>query len=164
MGLELPGELRPFLDLIGVAWPESDETALFELGQTWIQFGEVLGGAVDETRQAVQAVIDQNQGPAVEAFAAWWNAAGSPASVLTPGQPAAMTLGTALIACAGLVLALKIQTIVQLIILAVQIAQAAAAAVATFGASLAGIPVFRAITKLIVEQLQDMVVQELLGA
>ncbi|SNS65675.1 hypothetical protein SAMN05421812_101284 [Asanoa hainanensis] len=163
MGLELPSELVPILGLIGVDWPESDETALYELGQTWIRFGETLGGAVGSSQQAVQTITAESQGQAIEAFSRWWGAEGSPASVLQPGQPAATTLGAALIACAGLVLALKIQVIVQLILLAVQIAQAIATAAVTFGASLAQIPIFRMITKIIVDQLIDMVIQELIG-
>jgi hypothetical protein len=164
MGLQPPGELIPILGMIGVNWPESDETALFELGQTWIQFGEVIGGAVSGSQQAVQGITAENQGPAIEAMTAWWNAEGSPVAVLQPGQPAATVLGAALIACAALVLALKIQVIIQLILLVVQIAQAIATAVATFGASLAEIPIFRMITKMIVDELIGMVTQKLLSA
>jgi len=65
--------------------------------------------------------------------------------------------------CAGIILALKISVITQLIILIVQIAQAIVAAVATAGASLLEIPVFRAITKLILDRLQDMAISKVLG-
>ncbi|HZM82298.1 MAG TPA: hypothetical protein VFC19_41795 [Candidatus Limnocylindrales bacterium] len=72
-------------------------------------------------------------------------------------------VGVGLMVCAGIILALKISVITQLIILIVQIAQAIVAAVATAGASLLEIPVFRAITKLILDRLQDMAISKVLG-
>lgn len=32
MGMELPGELRSLLGVLGYTWPEADETKLFEMG------------------------------------------------------------------------------------------------------------------------------------
>ncbi|MEE3920570.1 hypothetical protein V2I01_27060 [Micromonospora sp. BRA006-A] len=61
-----------------------------------------------------------------------------------------MLLGAGLIICAAIVLALKIAVIVQLAILAFEVAQAIATAVVTFGASLAEIPIFQIITREIV--------------
>lgn len=60
-------------------------------------------------------------------------------------------------------LALKVGVITQLIILIVQIAQAVATAAPSAGASLLEIPVFRAITKLILDRLQDMAIAKVLG-
>jgi hypothetical protein len=64
---------------------------------------------------------------------------------------------------AGVVLALKISVIVQLVMLAIQIAQAIATAVVTFGASLLEIPIFKMITSMILDQLLGFAMQALLN-
>jgi hypothetical protein len=163
VGLTLPGELVAALDLLGLSWPESDETALFELGQAWMQFAGTLDSTAGAADSAVAAVVSANQGEAVQAFDAWWRADGSPRSVIAPGSPAATALGAGLMLCAAVVLALKIQVIVQLILLVVQIATAIASAGPTFGASLAWIPIARAIAKLVIEELIMMAITELLS-
>ncbi|GAB7044762.1 MULTISPECIES: WXG100-like domain-containing protein [Catenuloplanes] len=164
MGLELPGELVAVLDVLGLSWPESDETALFELGQAWMQFAGTLDATVTAAQSTAQAVVAANEGAAIQAFDAWWQGDGSPVSVLQPGSPAATALGAGLMACAAIVLALKIQVIVQLVLLVVQIATAIASAGPTFGASLAWIPIARAIAKVVIEELIMMAVTELLNA
>lgn len=68
-----------------------------------------------------------------------------------------------LMIAAGVVLALKIQVIVQLILLAIQIAQAIATAAVTFGASLLEIPIFKTITGFIVDQLINMAIEAVLN-
>jgi hypothetical protein len=68
-------------------------------------------------------------------------------------------IGAGLMVCAGIVLALKINVIVQLVQLAIEIASAIAEAVATFGASLLEIPIFKEITSLIIDQLINMALE-----
>src|SRR5262249_32010549 len=46
MGLELPGELVTVLGWIGYDWPDSDETALFEMGQSWMTMGSTLSSTI----------------------------------------------------------------------------------------------------------------------
>lgn len=58
-----------------------------------------------------------------------------------------------MIICGGIVLAFKIAVIAQLVILAIQIAQAVATAAVTFGASLAQIPLFHQISRTIISNL-----------
>jgi hypothetical protein len=65
-------------------------------------------------------------------------------------------IGVGLMVCAGIVLALKINVIIQLIQLAIEIASAIAEAAATFGASLAEIPIFKMITSMIIDQLINL--------
>lgn len=66
-----------------------------------------------------------------------------------------MVGGAGLMICAAIVLALKIAVIVQLTLLAIQIAQAIATAGPTFGASLLEIPVFQTLTRTIVGNLMQ---------
>jgi hypothetical protein len=71
--------------------------------------------------------------------------------------------GAALLLCAGIVLGLKINTIINLTILAFEIASAIAEAVPTFGASLAEIPVFREITKRIINAIINEAINAIMG-
>ncbi|MFI7209971.1 WXG100-like domain-containing protein [Micromonospora maritima] len=164
MGLQLPGELITALGWIGYTWPEADEVKLFEMGQAWIEFAGRIGTAAGEADAAAAQVWTQNVGPAVAAFQKWWGGEQNGPLVLHDSMPAAVLLGAGLIICAAIVLALKIAVIVQLAILAFEVAQAIATAVVTFGASLAEIPVFQVITREIVGALIDQVVNRLLDA
>ncbi|KAB1910849.1 hypothetical protein [Micromonospora sp. AMSO31t] len=163
MGLQLPGELVTVLGMIGYTWPQTDETALFEMGQRWLAFSGTMHELTGEARQTAAPVGAGNAGADIEAFQRYWTEQDGPTQVLDDGATGAMLAGTGLIICGAIVLALKIQVIVQLVILAVEIAQAVATAVATFGASLAEIPIFQAITREIVGLLIDQVVTELLN-
>lgn len=162
MGLHLPAELVTVLGMIGYDWPQTDETALFEMGQRWIAFSGTMQTMVAEARSAVAPVPVANSGNDIDAFQTYWTDQDGPVRVLEDGALAATLAGTGMIICAAIVLALKIQIIVQLVILAIQIAQAVATAVATFGASLAEIPIFQMITRQIVGQLIDEVIGLLL--
>lgn len=163
MGMQLPGELVSILGMLGYDWPASDEEQLFQLGQLWMEFAPKMEAAGVEALASASSYWQQNQGDAATAFQAWWNGAESPASALAQGVPGASLVGAGLTVCAGVVLALKIQVIVQLAILAVQIAVATASAVVTFGASLLQIPIAKIATSLILDQLIGMAVEAVLN-
>lgn len=164
MSLQLPAELRSLLDILGYTWPEADETKLFEMGQAWIGFASTLGSMVDKASGAASQVWTQNSGADITAFQEWWANEEGPIASLTDGIPAAIVTGTGLIICGMIVLGLKIAVIVQLVILAIQIAQAIATAGPTFGASLLEIPVFQQIARTIIGNLFQEVIFTLLNA
>ncbi|MET7467391.1 hypothetical protein ACFYON_05510 [Micromonospora sp. NPDC005686] len=153
MGMELPGELRSLLGVLGYTWPEADETKLFEMGNAWIRFSDTLSGVVSDANTGAATVWTQHTGQDIAAFQTWWNKEDSPADSLRDGVTAAVLTGTGLIICGAIVLALKVAVIVQLVILAVQIAQAVATAAVTFGASLLEIPIFHTLARTIVGNL-----------
>jgi hypothetical protein len=153
MGLDLPGELRSLLDLLGYTWPEADEATLIEMGQAWITFAGRLNGIAAEATSTASGVWGENEGADIAAFQAWWAAEDSPAAILSDGVTAAALAGSGLAICGAIVLALKIAVIVQLTILAVEIAQALATSEVTFGASLLEIPVFQQLARTIVGNL-----------
>ncbi|MFI7607745.1 hypothetical protein ACIBTV_21745 [Micromonospora sp. NPDC049366] len=163
MGLTLPGELVTVLGMIGYDWPTSDEEKLFRLGQAWITFAGDVGQVAAEVDAGARRVTDVNVGEAVAAFQTWWGGQDSAPAALSEAPAGAMVLGAGLIVCAAVVLFLKIQVIVQLVLLAIQIAQAIATAAATFGASLLEIPIFKLITQTVVGLLLDQAVNALLG-
>jgi hypothetical protein len=163
MGLQLPGELVSILGMLGYNWPEADEEKLFDMGQAWIDFASSLDGIVTQAVTHGQRVADQHTGDAIEAFQKRWNDPESPVNNLSDGSTGALLVGVGLVIAAGVVLVLKINVIVQLISLAIEIAQAIATAIATFGASLAEIPIFKMITSMIIDQLLGMAIGALLN-
>ncbi|GIF11786.1 hypothetical protein [Actinoplanes teichomyceticus] len=163
MGLQLPGELVSVLGMLGYTWPEADETRLFEMGQAWMAFTEPLRAGVGDAHAAAQAVWVENQGSAVEAFQNSWLGPEAAKVNMENGAVAATMIGAGLMVCAGIVLTLKINVIVQLTLLAIEITQAIATAGPTLGASLAEIPIFKMITETILDQLTGLAMDAVLG-
>jgi hypothetical protein len=163
MGMTLPAELVSLLGVLGYTWPEADETKLLEMGQAWLAFPDRLAAPVTEADQWARHVWTENRDSAIERFQATWEAGDSAKTNLDDGSSAAALIGAGLMVCAGIVLALKINVIVQLTLLAIQIAQAVATAVVTFGASLLEIPIFKLITSALIDQLLNMATEAVLG-
>ncbi|GAB7045945.1 WXG100-like domain-containing protein [Catenuloplanes indicus] len=163
MGLQLPGELIDVLGMLGFTWPEADEERLFELGQSWLAAAGTIGSHVTAADGAAATAWQSNRGETITAFQTAWTAEDGPSARLQNAQTGAQIIGAGLMVCAGVVLALKINVIVQLTILAVQIAQAVATAVVTFGASLLEIPIFKILTQLVLDQLLGMAVDAVLN-
>lgn len=160
MGMQIPGELADLLNDLGYTWPKSDEEKLFELGQDWITFGGAVQQAADDADSAAQGAWTGNIGDAVEAFQKFWNDEKSASHTTHAGASGSQAVGAALIVCAAVVLALKINVIIQLVTLAIEIAEAIATAAPTFGASLLEIPVFKEITN----RLMQLIINEAIGA
>lgn len=159
MGLQLPGELVSLLSMLGYNWPEADEEKLFQMGNSWLGFSGKIAQPLSDVDGHARRVWAENQGDAIEAFQNAWNHEESPKSNLEDFTTAADIIGAGLIVCAGVVLALKINVIVQLVMLAIEIAQAIAETVVTFGASLLEIPIFKEITSLIIDQLINLAME-----
>jgi len=159
----IPGELANLLNELGYTWPKSDEEKLFELGQNWLSLAAEMQTVGQSADAAVQPVAAANQGEAIEAFLTAWRSDDAALSVLDSGVTGANVIGGALFVCAGVVLALKINVIVQLTILAIEIIQAIATAAPTFGASLLEIPVFKKLTDVVINLLIDQALGVILG-
>ncbi|MFF5180678.1 hypothetical protein ACFY2Q_21840 [Micromonospora sp. NPDC000316] len=162
MGIQIPGELSGLLNELGYLWPESDEERLFELAQAWIAFGAEAEAAATDATTAV-ALLAGNDGSALEAFWSQWTDSDSAAAVLQDIGFGARAVGAALLVCALVVLALKINVIVQLTLLAISIAQAIATAAPTFGASLLEIPVFKKLVDIAIDFLIGQALEAILG-
>jgi hypothetical protein len=159
MGLQLPGALTEPLGWIGMIWPEADEDKLFEAGQRWIAFAAQLRQVAQPADRAATGVWENNRGEAVDAFQAWWTGADGPKAHVEDDALAAEIIGAALIAFAVLTLALKIAFIAQLVILLIEVTQAIATAIASFGATTAEIPGFIAATRATCKRLLKQVVE-----
>jgi len=156
MGLRLPGELVSLLGMLGYNWPTGDEEKLLEMGRTWTNFSGQFTEPVTQAHGHAQQVWTDNHGQGIDAFQNAWMGDESPLGNLENGSTAATMIGVGLMVCAGIVLALKINVIVQLVLLAIEIASAIAEAVVTFGASLAEIPIFKMITSMIIDQIINL--------
>jgi hypothetical protein len=163
MGLQIPGELRSLLDLLGYTWPASDEQNLFELGQVWIAFSDTIAGFAATAGSDATELTTRNSGGEIQAFQTWWSGEESPLASLMSNGTASTVGGAGLIIAAGVVLAMKIAVLVQLVILAIQIAQAIAMAAATFGASLLEIPIFQQLGRTIIGNIFEECVWALIG-
>lgn len=163
MGMQLPGELVSVMSVLGFTWPQGDEEKLFELGQVWTRWGGTLRGQTEAATDQARTVWEVNVSETSAAFEQAWQSAKGPINNLNDAATTAELIGAGLMVCAGIILALKISVIAQLIILAIGIAQAIATAVVTFGASLLEIPIFRAITKVILDRLLDAALNQVLG-
>ena len=161
MGLTLPSELTEPLGWVGLTWPQADEELLFEAGQRWLSYGEELTRVAERAEATAAGVWQGAEGPAAEAFEDWWTRGEGPRRRLAEGAAAALLIGGALIAFAALTLALKINFIVQLIVLAVEVAQAIATAFVTFGVTTAEIPGFIAVTRFLLRRLVQQVVSHI---
>jgi hypothetical protein len=164
VGLQPPGEVITLLGWLGYSWPEGDEAKMYEVGMAWVDLATALEAPMSGAGDVARQIWECNAGEAVSAFQVVWNHEHSPSNNLLAAGGGNMHIGVAMIACAGVVLALKINVIVQVVLLAIQIAQAVATAVVTFGASLAEIPIFKLITQLIIDQLIGMAIDTILNA
>ena len=163
MGLQLPGELVSLLSMLGYTWPQADEEKLFEMGHAWMNFAGSFPESLQDANAQAQRVWSGNQGAGIDAFRQAWSDQDAPSSTLRDAVTASNIIGAGLMVCAGIVLALKINVIVQLVQLAIAIAQAIATAAVTFGASLAEIPIFKQITSMIIDQLINMALEAILN-
>lgn len=163
MGLTLPGELERLLNDLGFTWPEVDEMDLFDGGGKWMQFGGTVADAHQRSTGASNQMLSTNTSAALQAFSTKMAHPDSPHSVLGDASTGVQVVGGAMFAAGGLVLGLKINTMINLIILLCEIISAIAEAAPTFGASLAEIPVFKEITNRIINGIVNEVVMAVMG-
>ncbi|MCD0445667.1 hypothetical protein LO763_18840 [Glycomyces sp. A-F 0318] len=163
MGMQIPGELAGLLSMLGYDWPESDEESIFNLAGEWTGMASQIGDKVERLNSAAATLLENNTGADIEAFREEYEDAESAARNLAGAADPAGIINIGLTIAAGIVLALKVQVIVQLMMLAFQIAQAIATAAVTFGASLVQIPIFKMITGMIIDQLIGMALDMVLN-
>jgi hypothetical protein len=164
MGLQLPAPLASLLTEVGYEWPQADEEKLFQMGKAWFSFGDKMREIIDEAEPHAESVPAANQGKAIDNFAAQWKKNEGPLDNLEVGSYGAQVVGAGLMVAAAVVLFQKIKSIIQLTILLIQKAWAYAMATPTFGASLAQIPIFQQICRMVLQQLVGMATKEIMGS
>ncbi|MGO1973428.1 MAG: hypothetical protein ACTH2Q_10770 [Propionibacteriaceae bacterium] len=137
MGLQLPSELIDVLAMLGMTWPEADEELLFERAGYWMDFSTAADEQRSAADEAVAKMLAENSSPGLERFDDYWDRVAGDWGHMNGSSVTAGTVAVAYYAAAGLVLAMKIAVIVQLIALAIALAAAAAASFVTLGSSVA---------------------------
>jgi hypothetical protein len=162
-GMTLPGPLVSLLSDLGYLWPDADEVRLMQLGQAWLNAQSGLDEVVEQAQRAAEKVWTENQDDAIDAFKASWEARDDGLDTLHQNATGVVVVGAIILLCSIVVLMLKIWVIIQLVMLAIAIAQAIALAVPTFGASLLSIPVVKEIIGRIINLLINRSLVVLLG-
>ncbi|GIF07834.1 WXG100-like domain-containing protein [Actinoplanes siamensis] len=163
MSIEIPHQLAELLNELGYLWPESDENRILELGHSWLRFSDTVDQLHETATVTATQVSRDHQAEAIDAFRSAWAAEDAGAAVLARGGSGATAIGSGLVICAGVVIALKVNVITQLTLLAIEILQAIATAEITLGASLLEIPAFKEITSLALNFLISKATEAVLG-
>ncbi|KPC66242.1 WXG100 family type VII secretion target [Streptomyces chattanoogensis] len=155
MAIELPEQVVTFLQFIGVNWPNINEDKVREFASHVRDFAE----KVDETHKDSTATIKQleevYQGASYEALLAKWAQLSD--GHMTELVNACHTVASALDIAADTIVAMKLEAIAELIVLAITFVADQAAAVATLGAAEAAMALIVAAA----EKLVDFLVQQL---
>ncbi|MFF3559005.1 YwqJ-related putative deaminase [Streptomyces sp. NPDC002574] len=165
VGVVLPDELAYVLDLIGVAWPNVDEDDYREMATSLRDFATDIDGGSMDAHSAVQELLGANAGAAMDAFEAHWGKVKG-THLANLGDAARMG-AVALDGVATAIEVAKGAAIVQLGILAVEIASTIASAPFTLGlssfAGAAATQATRMIVKKIFREVVDQVVDQLMS-
>jgi hypothetical protein len=163
-GIRLPGWAERLLNDLGYQWPEISEGNLFELGNLYLQHSSTISDHRGQAHGHAQQLVSVNAGDSVDAFSDKWQSREQPHDNLDIAQMASTGAGIGMYASAAIVIGLKVYTIVQLVILAVEIMEAIATAPETFGGSLAEIPVFKEIQGMLINLGINEAINALLSA
>ncbi|WP_344880930.1 hypothetical protein [Nonomuraea antimicrobica] len=144
--MQLPTGLRKFMDMSGRHWPMSDEEKLLKIGLAWLGMSGDMGRLTGDAATFAAGTWAAQEGDGITAARDVWEAADSPYKNLVDGLTGADVVGLGLMVCAAIVLVLKVNFVVQLIQLALQLFQAMAAVPATMGASTLQVPALMEIT------------------
>lgn len=161
--MQPPAGLGKFMNMAGRQWPMSDEAKLLKMGLAWLGLSGDMGRLADGADAHAVGAWSAQQGNGIEAARAEWDAANSPHKNLLDGMTGADIVGLGLMICAAIVLVLKVNFIVQLIQLAIQLFQAMAAAPGTLGASSLQIPILQEITGRLLDLCVTMAMNGVMG-
>lgn len=159
MGMQLPGELIDVLAMLGMTWPEADEELLFERAGYWMDFSSAADDQREIADEAVIAMLAENSSPGLERFDDYWDRVAGDWGHMNGSSVTAGTVAVAYYAAAGLVLAMKIAVIVQLIALAIALAAAAAASYVTLGTSVAAAAAYARTVYTAIQRIVRMTIQ-----
>ena len=131
MAIELPSEVVSFLQLIGVNWPQVNEDKIGDLASHVREFADSLHGTHQDATAAVNKMSDAYQGASYEALLAKWSSLSN--SHMNDMITACHAVADALDVAVGVIVAMKLDAIAELVALAVSFVADQAAAVVTLG-------------------------------
>ncbi|GAA1370716.1 WXG100 family type VII secretion target [Streptomyces beijiangensis] len=166
MAIELPGEVVSFLQFIGVNWPTVNEDKVREFATHVREFATKLDETHQDSTGTVKKLADVYQGASYEALLAKWAQLSD--GHMTEMIEACHVVATALDVGADVIVAMKVEVIAELVILAATFVADQAAAVATFGLAEAAVAlIIEAAEKLVdflVQQLEQYIIGQVIEA
>ncbi|MFD7642007.1 WXG100 family type VII secretion target [Kitasatospora sp. NPDC059795] len=157
MAIELPGEVVEFLSFIGINWPTVNEDKVREFGSHVREFAQNVESVHQESTATVQRLGQAYEGASYEALLAKW--ASLSESHLNELVQACHVVADALDIAADVIVAMKIETIGELIALAAAFVADQAAAVATLGAAEAAVILIEETAKRLINYLEQQLEQ-----
>ncbi|MFI1308062.1 WXG100-like domain-containing protein [Streptomyces sioyaensis] len=155
MAIELPGQVVSFLQFIGVNWPNINEDKVREFASHVRDFAQKVDDTHKDSTATVKQLEDVYQGASYEALLAKWGQLSD--GHMTELVNACHTVASALDIAADTIVAMKVEAIAELTVLAITFVADQAAAVATLGAAEAA----EALVVEAAEKLMDYLVQQL---
>lgn len=155
MAIELPEQVVSFLQFIGVNWPNIDEDKVREFASHVRDFAQKVDDTHKDSTSTVKQLQDVYQGASYEALLAKWGQMSD--SHMTELVNACHVVADALDIAADTIVAMKLEAIAELTVLAITFIADQAAAVATLGIAEAA----EALVVEAAEKLMDYLVQQL---
>ncbi|MFB7667575.1 WXG100 family type VII secretion target [Kitasatospora sp. NPDC056138] len=161
MAIELPDEVVSFLSFIGINWPTVNEDRVREFASHVREFADNVDAAHRDSTGTVQRLGEAYQGASYETLAAKW-AQMSDSHMNEPVQ-ACHVVATALDAAADVIVAMKLETIAELVVMAAAFVADQAAAVATPGAAEAAVVAIEVAARKLVNYLEQQLEQYIIA-
>ncbi|MEU9129271.1 WXG100 family type VII secretion target [Kitasatospora sp. NPDC048540] len=161
MAIELPGEVVSLLSFIGINWPTVNEDSVREFASHVREFAGNVESAHRESTATVHALGAAYEGASYEALLAKWSQLSD--SHFNELVQACHAVATALDVAADVIVAMKLETIAELVVLAAALVADQAAAVATLGAAEAAVIAIEEASKRLVNYLEQQLEQYVIG-
>ncbi|MFC1400939.1 MULTISPECIES: hypothetical protein [Streptacidiphilus] len=157
MAIELPGAVVTFLQVIGIKWPQVNEDSVREFATHVRDFAAEIDGTHRQATATVTAMKESYQANSYELLVSKW--AHLSQGHMSELQTGCSLLATALDAAADYIVAMKLECIADLVVLAASFVADQAAAVVTLGLAEAAEAAIVEAADLAVEYLKQMVIQ-----
>jgi uncharacterized protein YukE len=161
VAIELPGEVVSLLSFIGINWPTVNEDKVREFASHVREFAENVDSAHRDSTATVQRLGEAYEGASYEALLAKWAALSD--SHMNELVQACHVVATALDVAADVIVAMKVETIAELVVLAAAFVADQAAAVATFGVAEAAVIAIEEAAKRLINFLEQQLEQYIIG-
>ncbi|MDH6128126.1 WXG100 family type VII secretion target [Kitasatospora sp. GP82] len=161
VAIELPGAVESFLQFIGINWPTVNEDKVREFASHVREFGENLESAHQGSTATIKQLGASYEGASYEALLAKW--ADLSNSHMDELVQATHAVATALDVAADVIVAMKVEAIAELVVMAAAFVADQAAAVATFGLAEAAVVLIEEAAKKVVNFLEQQLEQYIIG-
>lgn len=161
MAIELPSEVAQLLQFIGISWPLVNEDKVREFATHIDQFAANVESTHQDATATIQKAGGSYSGAAYQALVTKW--ADMSSTHMQDLLSACRVLADALNAAADYIVAMKLEAIAELVVLAASFIADQAAAIATFGLAEAGLALIEEAAEKAVEFLKQQLVQYIIA-